>query len=269
MKDIITVTNNVPMTTSLKVAEVFEKENKNVLQSIDMIRATLKTLELPELNFQPVEIIKKNAIGGEYTEKHYIMDRDAFSVLAFGFTGEKALKFKIDFIKAFNEMELELMKTNADLIDPSDLPLALETLAAHIRRSKEPALKKAPLFPEPEEEKYETVTQNLFPEFPTEHAVNPKPLNMGTGSVRNSLPGLGLRPIKTTNWLVRMGYLKKIQHECDPTTTRKIPTPLGDLYFTTTTDTLGLYITERGIQFMQDLKEKGHIPQDCLLHQTA
>ena len=166
MKDIISITNNVPMTTSLKVAEIFGKRHDNVLRTIETIQTTLKSFETPPLNFEVVEIIKKNAIGGNCNEKFYMMDRDAFSVLAFGFTGEKALKFKIDFIKAFNEMELKIMKADADLIDPSDLPLALETLAAYIRRSKKLELNNAPLFSVTEETKpVPTKTQKLFPDF--------------------------------------------------------------------------------------------------------
>ena len=34
-----------------------------------------------------------------------VMNRDGFTLLAMGFTGEKALKFKLDYIAAFNQME--------------------------------------------------------------------------------------------------------------------------------------------------------------------
>ena len=66
------------ITTSLKVAEVFEKEHKNVLRSIDNLVAE--------------------------------MDRDGFSLLVMGFTGEKALQWKIKYIEAFNQMESELKR---------------------------------------------------------------------------------------------------------------------------------------------------------------
>ena len=38
----------------------------------------------------------------------YLMDRDGFSFLAMGFTGEKADTWKLDFIDAFNAMENKL-----------------------------------------------------------------------------------------------------------------------------------------------------------------
>lgn len=38
----------------------------------------------------------------------YLMNRDGFSLLAMGFTGAKALEFKLAYINAFNEMEEKL-----------------------------------------------------------------------------------------------------------------------------------------------------------------
>jgi hypothetical protein len=43
---------------------------------------------------------------GEY--KMYEMDRDSFTLLAMGFTGSKALQFKLQYIAAFNAMEQKL-----------------------------------------------------------------------------------------------------------------------------------------------------------------
>ena len=42
------------------------------------------------------------------------MNRDGFTLLAMGFTGQKALKFKLKYIEAFNQME-ELLKTQSNL----------------------------------------------------------------------------------------------------------------------------------------------------------
>ena len=51
----------------------------------------------------------------------YLMDRDGFSLLVMSFKGEKALKWKLDFIDAFNAMEQEIRnnehKLNTDLKD--------------------------------------------------------------------------------------------------------------------------------------------------------
>ena len=38
----------------------------------------------------------------------FVMNRDGFTLLAMGFTGKKAMKFKLDYIAAFNKMEKAL-----------------------------------------------------------------------------------------------------------------------------------------------------------------
>jgi len=45
------------------------------------------------------------------------MNRDGFTLLAMGFTGNKAMEFKIDYIGAFNKMEKQI-KTNSMTILP-------------------------------------------------------------------------------------------------------------------------------------------------------
>lgn len=89
------------ITTSLKVAEVFDKEHKNVLQSIENLVADNSAAKFFRLTTY------KNR-GKEYPM--YEMDRDGFSLLVMGFTGEKALQWKIKYIEAFNQMESELKR---------------------------------------------------------------------------------------------------------------------------------------------------------------
>lgn len=45
----------------------------------------------------------------------FIMNRDGFTLLAMGFTGKKALKFKLDYIAAFNAMEKALKEQKKPL----------------------------------------------------------------------------------------------------------------------------------------------------------
>lgn len=89
------------ITTSLKVSEIFEKEHKNVLQAIDNLVAENSAAKFFK------QTTYKNR-GKEYPM--YEMDRDGFSLLVMGFTGEKALKWKIKYIEAFNAMEKELRR---------------------------------------------------------------------------------------------------------------------------------------------------------------
>lgn len=57
------------------------------------------------------EFADRNFIISEYTDeqgkprKQYILTRDGFTLLAMGFTGAKAMQFKVAYINAFNRME--------------------------------------------------------------------------------------------------------------------------------------------------------------------
>ncbi|WP_261517780.1 Rha family transcriptional regulator [Campylobacter lanienae] len=90
---------------SLQIAEVFEKRHDNI---ITQIRA-LPNDDFNDLNFQLVKYSDKK---GE-ARPMYNLTRDGFSLLVMGFTGDKAYKWKIEFIKAFNLMEAELNRIKA------------------------------------------------------------------------------------------------------------------------------------------------------------
>ena len=89
------------ITTSLKVAEVFFMDHRHVLESIRNLAAEKSAAKFFK------ETTYKNR-GKEYPM--YEMDRDGFSLLVMGFTGDKALQWKIKYIEAFNAMESELKR---------------------------------------------------------------------------------------------------------------------------------------------------------------
>lgn len=243
-----------PVTNSLKVSQVFEKEHKNVIQSIENIQETLEALGEDPLNFQPISYLDSY----RREQPMYDMDRDAFAVLVFGFRGDKALKFKVDFIKAFNEMELELMKAQAKLIDPSNIPEALRLLAISIESNS---------VQETEEEQYSLV----FPEFIAKSSIKPKrkmqvssvPRHTATAAVRYQLKKMGLRPVKTTEHFVKEGLLKHVQKRTGTNETRKVPTERGKKYFYSKINE-GLYLKfPEGHDFIQREKDFGRIPDHC------
>lgn len=90
--------NGQPMTTSLVVAQVFGKMHKDVLKAIE------KLVEEDVRNFAPMSYL--DSYGR--SQRMYLMDRDAFTLLAMGFTGSSALEWKKKYIHAFNEMETRL-----------------------------------------------------------------------------------------------------------------------------------------------------------------
>lgn len=94
-----------PVTSSLLVAEKFEKRHADVLRAIDGLNCSA---EFRQRNFAFVVEMRELPQGGAAKEKYSIMTRDGFMFLAMGFTGEKAGQFKEEFIYAFNTMEEKL-----------------------------------------------------------------------------------------------------------------------------------------------------------------
>lgn len=85
------------------VAQMFEKEHKNVLRDIDAILSTESgfSKEFGRLNFEPSSYTNQQ----NKKQRCYAMTRDGFTMLVMGFTGKKAAQFKEMYIKRFNEME--------------------------------------------------------------------------------------------------------------------------------------------------------------------
>ena len=89
------------MCDSLQVAEKFGKEHRNVLRTIDNLLETLLKIEQPQKMFIASE--RKTNDGQHH--RMYLMNRDGFSLLVMGFTGRTALEWKLQYIRAFNQME--------------------------------------------------------------------------------------------------------------------------------------------------------------------
>ena len=103
--------NDQVITTSLLVAETFEKEHRNVLKAIrKLMRAT---------NVAVAQMFDETTYVNEQGKEQpmFFMNRDGFTLLAMGFSGERALKFKVDYINAFNAMEAELKSQKPALPD--------------------------------------------------------------------------------------------------------------------------------------------------------
>ncbi len=114
--------NNQAMTNSLLVAEKFEKQHKDVLEAVRKLTSAENSADLSQM-FAEVEL--PDTYGR--MRPAYIMNRDGFSLLVMGFTGEKALRFKLEYIDAFNKME-QAIKTGGFQI-PQTLSEALRLAA--------------------------------------------------------------------------------------------------------------------------------------------
>ena len=113
IENIVQIDDGKMFTTSLTVANAFEKEHKNVLQSILNLECSK---QFNELNFQPVEY--KDAKGE--MRPAYRLTRDGFAFLAMGFTGKKAALWKEKFLEAFNSMEAALLARQPE--EPRPIP---------------------------------------------------------------------------------------------------------------------------------------------------
>lgn len=103
---IITIKNNQTVTSSRHLAEYFGKRHDHVLRAIDGL---IETVPACAPIFGATTTITQMPAGGVRKDRSFDMTRDAFTLLAMGFTGKKAIGFKLKYIQQFNVME-ELLK---------------------------------------------------------------------------------------------------------------------------------------------------------------
>ncbi len=101
------VINNHAYANSLDLAKHFQKSHDRVLKDIRYTISSLNSEQSSEfslVNFDEREY--KNSRGQIFPM--FNLSRDGFALVAMGFTGREALKWKIKYIQAFNELETTL-----------------------------------------------------------------------------------------------------------------------------------------------------------------
>ena len=116
-EELVIMRDRQAVTTSLQVAENFEKKNQHVLRDIDALKQDVS-------NFGQMFIESNQPDSYGRDRRIYYMNRDGFSLLAMGFTGKKALQFKLKYIDAFNQMEKQLQQQK-----PLSLPEQIQLIA--------------------------------------------------------------------------------------------------------------------------------------------
>ena len=109
MNNLVVLRDRQAVTDSLKVAESFDKKHKHVLETARNLAA-----ENSATKKMFVESTYVNR-GKEYPMIY--MNRDGFTLLAMGFTGKKALDFKLKYIQAFNEMEKRIRQPKSERLE--------------------------------------------------------------------------------------------------------------------------------------------------------
>lgn len=103
---------------SQEIAENFGKRHTDVLRKIEQL----------ETDIQPTQNCVRYFIVSEYKDakgeirKEYLLTRDGFSLLVMGFTGKRALEWKLKYIEAFNKMEEALKNPELVANEVPDLP---------------------------------------------------------------------------------------------------------------------------------------------------
>ena len=116
-EELVIMRDRQAVTTSLQVAKNFEKRHDNVLRDIENLHKDV-------LNFEEMFIESTELDSYGRDRRIYYMNRDGFSLLAMGFTGKKALQFKLKYIDAFNQMEKQLQQQK-----PLSLPEQIQLIA--------------------------------------------------------------------------------------------------------------------------------------------
>ena len=107
MNDLVKTLNGKVFANSQIVADEFGKTHYNILANIDKLirNVTIENSILKQFFIEQKFINDRNR---EY--RRFDITRDGFSLLVMSFTGDEALRFKLQFIAAFNKMESELKR---------------------------------------------------------------------------------------------------------------------------------------------------------------
>jgi len=103
--NLVVMQNRTAVTSSLVVAESFEKRHDHVLRDVEKLQK-----DVPNFGEMFFEGKEPDSYGRE--RKVYYMNFNGFTLLTMGFNGQKAMQFKLTYINAFNEMERQLIEMN-------------------------------------------------------------------------------------------------------------------------------------------------------------
>ena len=123
MNELVSLINNQPRTTSNRISEHFGKRHGSVIRAIE-------NLEI-DSEFRKHNFVLSTYISLQGKELScYEMTKDGFMLLAMGFTGKAAMKWKLKYIDAFNNME----KALRDIVPVMD---QMNTLVGRMENDKQ------------------------------------------------------------------------------------------------------------------------------------
>ena len=136
---VITRKDGELVVTSRQVAEDFEKEHSKVIRTIEhLFQGIAKSGDTPSKYF-----IMDSYENEQNKQKYiqYLITQRGFSLLVMGFTGEKALQWKLKYIEAFNKMEQAIKNPYSHLSKEAQAIFALDhkqqQLAVEVKELKD------------------------------------------------------------------------------------------------------------------------------------
>ena len=109
---VVSVINNHVTALSTDVAKYFGKNHFHVVRDIENLIEKLPSPRASIFGASEVQIASNLKNAPAKLIKAYRMTRDGFTLLVMGWTGEKALQFKLAWLDAFNSMEEQLRRHN-------------------------------------------------------------------------------------------------------------------------------------------------------------
>lgn len=241
MEALVKVEQNQIVTDSRSVAENFGKEHAKVIRSIESIISETPKMASQKMFYETTYKVE----GNNKSYKMYLMNRNGFSLLVMGFTGVRAIEWKLRYIEAFNAMETQLIKKNTLTLPDFTNPVEAARAWANEYEAKQKALTENAVM-KPKAEFYDTVanTESLF-----SMADVAKTLDMGIG--RNKLfaflrdKGILDKDNHPYQKYVDAGYMRLIENHCKAGD--------NDVVYKCT------YVKQKGIDYIRKilLKERG------------
>lgn len=132
MSAVVRLDHGKAVADSRDVASAFGKQHKDLLRTIRGLIGVRRDLER---NFAPKVYPVATGDGGRRHSPAFDMDRKGFMLLVMGFTGEKALSLKVEWIDAFDAMEAALRApVPVNDVDVPEDPDAVATIDLMVKK---------------------------------------------------------------------------------------------------------------------------------------
>ena len=167
--------NGIMVVSSRQIAQDFEKEHRVVLKAIrDLIDGGAQ-------NYADLFIESQYQSGqNKQWYPEYLCSRDGFALLGMGFTGSKAIAWKLKYIEAFNLMEKRIQSISEKfLLDP-----AIASSVASLARATERIMKSQGSTPYEVAKVYEMHCKQFGIKLPNGFVKTPEKNQMKMGFVK-------------------------------------------------------------------------------------